>query len=138
MLEFWPPKPKALDIAYLTGVFLASPVTMSAPSHTGSGSVLFRVAGNMPSRQAMTQAMVSVIPPAPIMCPVAALVELTAGLQPPNTSFIAEISTLSPTGVEVPCALMYPMSPGSSPAAASAAFMQALAPCPSGAGEVTW
>ena len=119
-------------------LFLELPVMMSTPPHAGSISELWRVAGRIPSLQASTQLITSVMPPAPIMWPVAALVELTAGVQPSNTSLIAPISMLSPTGVEVPCALMYPMSEGFIPAMRSASRMQAFAPWPSGAGEVTW
>ena len=57
--------------------------------------------------------------------------------RPPNTALTANVSALSPSGVEVPCALIYPMSEGCIPARCSARFMQAAAPAPSGQGAVT-
>ena len=62
----------------------------------------------MPSWIALMQAMASVRPPAPIRWPVADLVEETGGALslPPNTALTAMVSALSPSGVEVPCALM--------------------------------
>ena len=52
--------------------------------------------------------MASVRPPAPMRWPVADLVELIGGAlsRPPNTALTASVSALSPSGVDVPCALI--------------------------------
>lgn len=67
------------------------------------------------------------------------LVEETGGAdsRPLNTALTAWVSAISPRPVEVPCALMYPISDGVKPARLSARRMQAAAPAPSGWGAVT-
>ena len=52
-----------------------------------------------------TQAMTSVRPPAPIMWPVAPLVELTVTGRSPKTARMAQASAMSPFTVAVPWAL---------------------------------
>ena len=67
------------------------------------------VGGRKFSCSASVQITASVAPAAPSMCPVIDLVEETGILyarSSPNTSFRTRVSDASPTGVEVPCALM--------------------------------
>ena len=75
--------------------------TKSIPAHSGSTSCRLMVGGMTPVSIAITQAMVSVMPPAPIMWPVAPLVELTKGRVSPKTVLMALVSTLSPLLVAV-------------------------------------
>ena len=66
------------------------------------------------------------------------LTDVTGGPGLPNTLSMAWASARSLSGVEVPWALMCPMSPGASPASARASSMHAAAPAPPGAGAVMW
>ena len=54
----------------------------------------------------------------------------------PNAFFIAIVSHLSLSGVDVPCALIYVISSGSIFASLMAATIALAPPSPSGAGEV--
>ena len=74
-------------------------------------------------------------PAAPSKCPVMLLVELTMSpffAQSPNTAFIALVSAMSPTGVEVPWALMYCTCSGRRPASSRTRRMARSAPVPDG------
>ena len=51
---------------------------------------------------------------------------------------MAIVSTLSPCGVDVPCALMYETSEGSTPALLIARCMTRSGPSPSSEGAVMW
>lgn len=67
-LEFCPPNPKAFVMAVSTVILRHSPRTKS---RSESQSSRFKVGGTIPSRIAWIQAIASVMPPAPIMWPVA-------------------------------------------------------------------
>ena len=84
--------------------------------------------------------MNSTAPAAPSMWPVIDLVELTFTVfaASPKTALIAFVSLRSLAGVDVPCALMYSMSPGASLASFIARRIARCAPSPSGAGAVRW
>ena len=63
----------------------------------------------MPRSVARTVKMASIAPAAPRQWPVAPLVEETgmlAAFSSPTASLITRVSLASPSGVEVPCALM--------------------------------
>ena len=66
------------------------------------------------------------------------LVDVTGGASPPNTLVMASASARSLRGVDVPWALMWPMSPRVTPASSMASTMQAVAPAPPGMGAVMW
>src|SRR5579859_3561981 len=70
------------------------------------GVVEVRVGGSTPRPTARALAAASTAPEAPSMCPVTALIELTAGHRSPNTDLMALVSARSPILVLVPCALM--------------------------------
>ena len=76
--------------------------TKSIPLHSGSTSFKLIVGGITPVSIAFTQVITSVMPPAPIIWPVAPLVELTYGSLSPNTLLIDAVSTVSPLFVAVP------------------------------------
>ncbi len=65
-------------------------------------------------------------------------VDVTGTPDGPKTSAIAAASAASFSGVEVPWALIWAMSPGDRPASARASFMQTIAPVPPGDGAVMW
>ena len=56
----------------------------------------------------------------------------------PKTLTMASASALSFNGVDVPWALICPMSAGPIPASSMASVMQAAAPEPPGIGAVMW
>ncbi len=60
-------------------------------------------------------ATASMAPAPPSACPVTPLMEVTGGEGAPNTFSMACDSARSLSGVEVPWALMWPMSPGRQP-----------------------
>jgi hypothetical protein len=66
------------------------------------------VGGRTPSCTASTHIIASIAPAAPKQWPITDFVEETASLYAwsPKTSLIAFVSAASPSGVEVPCALM--------------------------------
>jgi hypothetical protein len=121
------------------------------------------VGGIVPSRTTKAQKALSSAPAAPSRWPVAPLVEDTNSGRSrcsslPNTSSMAFISIASPelkalnhktnptlnynislpNGVEVACALIYPISEGLHPANLKAESMLLLAPLPDGSGAVAW
>src|SRR5688572_5696069 len=88
------------------------------------------VGGRTPSRMAMITKAASTAPEAPSRWPVMDLVD-EMGISyacSPNTVLIAAVSLLSFNGVEVPCALIYPISIVSNPASSRASFMAMAAP----------
>ena len=99
-LEFCPPNPKAFVMAVSTVILRHSPRTKS---RSESQSSRFNVGGTIPSRIAWIQAIASVMPPAPIMWPVAPFVELMA--EPSNNWPSAFNSASSPSFVTVQWAL---------------------------------
>src|ERR1700686_775918 len=96
------------------------------------------VGGATPSRIASTEKIASTTPAAPSRCPVMDLVELTARRLAcsPKARFIATVSALSPSGVEVACALTYCTSAGFRAASLSAFTIDRRAPSPSSGGAV--
>ena len=56
----------------------------------------------------------------------------------PSTSWMARLSTASPMGVDVACALTCPTASALTPASLSAACMQCRAPLPDSDGVVMW
>ncbi len=96
------------------------------------------VGGTVPWLAESTAETASTAPAAPMRWPVTPLPEVTGSAPSPNTLASAAASAASLSGVEVPCALTWPMSPAARPASASAISMQARAPEPSSAGAVMW
>ncbi len=103
--EFCPPKPKALDMAAFGFASRPSSVT-GTRGQSASGAVQPRLGGSSPVSRALMQTISYVTPPAPIMCPVAPLVELTGGASSPKTARMAAASAASPLRVAVPWALI--------------------------------
>ena len=93
--------------------------------------------GTTPSWTASTVAMPSTAPAAPSMCPVIDLVAVTTGWSPIARRMVLD-SAMSPTGVEVACALTCPMSAAVRPAVVSALAIARAEPSPSGSGAVMW
>ncbi|MNH35378.1 hypothetical protein D3C79_960550 [compost metagenome] len=54
----------------------------------------------------------------------------------PNTDFTAWVSAVSPAGVEVPCALIYPICDVVTPASSKAFSIASAAPAPFSGGDV--
>ena len=80
---------------------------------------MLRVPGTTPSRTASSVAIASTAPAAPSMWPVIDLVAVTTGWSPMARRMVLR-SARSPTGVEVACALTWPMSVVDRPAVRSA------------------
>src|SRR5260221_13655083 len=102
-----PPKPNELDSA--ARIFIGRAVLgTKSRSHCGSWLNRFAVGGATWSRNASTVNTASMPPAAPSKCPVIDLVDDTASLAAwsPKQRLTATHSAMSPTGVEVPCALM--------------------------------
>src|SRR5690606_31092824 len=107
-LALVPPKPKELDRARRTGRSLATCGVRSTSAQLGEGLSRLSVGGTTLSRIARIEKIASTAPAAPSRWPIADLVEdidtvLTAS---PNRRRTAPTSISSPSGVEVPCALM--------------------------------
>src|SRR5690606_24167524 len=104
-----PPKPKELVMAYLRRRSRACSGTQSR-WHSSSWFIRLIVGGTMEVLSALMQIADSTAPAAPRRCPIIDLVELTQSRLSlacaPNTSEMARASSMSPAGVEVPCALM--------------------------------
>ena len=102
-----PPKPKLFDSATLISIGLALCGTRSMGVSTEGLSRLI-VGGAIWSRIASTENAASMAPAAPSRCPVADLVELMVALAAalPSRRSTAPSSISSPSGVEVPWALM--------------------------------
>src|SRR5688572_17482783 len=102
-----PPKPKEFDNATLIGRIRALCGTRSIAVAT-EGLSRLRVGGATPSRIARIEKIASTAPAAPSRCPVDDLVDdieiFEAAL--PTSRSTAPSSISSPSGVEVPCALM--------------------------------
>ena len=96
------------------------------------------VGGATLSRIARIEKIASTTPAAPSRCPVIDLVELTASFFAcsPKARLMATVSALSPSGVEVACALMYWTALASRRASRSAFAMARRAPSPSSGGAV--
>src|SRR3954465_5334085 len=109
-------------------------------SQSGSGVTWWIVGGIRPLVIASAHAAPSTAPAAPSIWPVIDLVDETATscAWSPSTALIATVSDASFNGVEVPCALMYVTSLGSSPAPRSAHPTPSVAPEPFGSGAVMW
>ncbi len=96
------------------------------------------VGGSTWSRSAMMQATASTAPAPPNVCPVIDFVD-EIGVEAaasPMAILIAAVSVASLASVDVPWALMYPMSEGSSPASFIALTIALEAPLPPGRGRV--
>src|SRR6185437_6984423 len=134
-----PPKPNELEMATSSFASRAVCATKSR-SQPSPGSSRLIVGGNTWSRSARMLKIASTPPAAPSRWPVVDLVELIASFLAwsPNTFFAAITSPRSPSGVEVPCALMYCTSAGLRPASSSAVWMQRAAPSPPSLGAVMW
>src|SRR6476660_10085491 len=103
-----PPKPKLLFRTARTGRSLALCGTRSTPSQLSLGLSRLRVGGTIWSRIARMQKMLSTAPAPPSKWPMADLVELieTLAMALPNSRRTAPSSSSSPSGVEVPWALI--------------------------------
>src|SRR2546429_4020871 len=133
----WPPKPNELEITGPGCQGRGAPRTRSRPM-AGSGVVTPKVGGIRARWMLSTTAAASRAPAAPKAWPVTPLVEVTGGPGEPNSLRMASASAASLRGVEVPWALIWPMSAGPTAASARASSMQAAAPAPAGAGAVRW
>src|SRR6185312_1815857 len=134
-----PPKPNELEIA--TSILPSRAVFgTKSRSQPSPGSSRLMVGGSTLSRIASNVKIASTPPAAPSRWPVTDLVELIASFfaWSPNTRLAACTSPRSPSGVEVPCALMYCTAVGSTPASFTAAAMQRAAPSPPSLGAVMW
>src|SRR4029453_355975 len=107
-LALVPPKPKLLLSTARTGRFLASCGTKSTPSVPSLGLLRLSVGGTIWSRIARMQKMLSTAPAPPSRWPIADLVELIDNdpMALPNRRRTAPSSSSSPSGVEVPWALI--------------------------------
>ena len=107
MVALWPPKPRELLTQARTG-HLAGLVGHVIQIALGIGILVIDRRRHHVVWIASAHTAVSTAPAAPSRWPVTALVELTASFLAcaPNTVLIAWVSHLSPSGVEVPCALM--------------------------------
>src|SRR5206468_4735121 len=103
-----PPKPKLLLSTARTDRSLALCGTRSTPSVPSLGLSRLSVGGTIWSRIARMQKMLSTAPAPPSRCPIADLVELieTLAMALPNSRRTAPSSSSSPSGVEVPWALI--------------------------------
>ena len=90
------------------------------------------------TQMARIEKIASTTPAARSRCPVMDLVELTASFFAcsPNAFFMANVSALSPSSVEVACALMYCTSLGLIAASFNALTIDRRAPAPSSGGAV--
>src|SRR5262249_38298565 len=102
-----PPKPNEFDITAPTGLSLAASGTRSM-SRPSDGLRRFRGGGTTWSRRARIETNASTAPAGRSRGPVAELVEDIGSLWAwgPNSRFSAPSSSWSPSGVEVPWALM--------------------------------
>src|SRR5207245_6638775 len=102
-----PPKPKELVSTYLTLRSLDCFGTRSM-SQDGDGLSRFKVGGTTPSRMARIEKIASTLPAAPSKCPIAEFVEDIENSYAcsPNSRLTAPSSISSPSGVEVPWALI--------------------------------
>src|SRR5712691_4031113 len=102
-----PPKPNEFDSTYLTLRSRACFATRSM-SQDGDGLSRLSVGGTTPSRSARIEKIASTLPAAPSRCPIADLVEDIDSSYAclPNSRLTAPSSISSPSGVEVPWALM--------------------------------
>src|SRR5690606_33080670 len=135
-VPLWPPNPNELEIAGAGSHGRGSVTTSMLIS--GSTLAVPMVGGSVRWAYVNASATASIAPAPPCECPVTPLIALTAGPGAGNTSRMAIASVASLSGVEVPCALTWVTSAGSTPASARAARMQATAPRASGAGAVRW
>src|SRR5579884_1057133 len=133
----WPPKPKELERVGPGRHGRDSPITTSRWM-SGSRSVRPAVGGMRAWVMVRMAATASIAPAAPRAWPTTPLVEVTGGPGVPKTLLMASASAASFSGVDVPWALMWAMSPGVRPASNRAASMHAAAPAPPGAGAVMW
>src|SRR3546814_568239 len=107
-LALGPPNPKEFDSARRTGRSFAAWGVRSMSAQLGEGLSRLRVGGTTLSRIARIEKIASTAPAAPSRWPIADLVDdidtfFTAS---PNNRRTAPTSISSPSGVEVPCALM--------------------------------
>ena len=98
------------------------------------------VGGSTPRSSARIVNDASTAPAAPRQCPVAPFVDETGvayAFSSPSASLITRVSALSPTGVDVPCALTYPTSSGVIPASSNAVCSARAGLAPVGSGSDT-
>ena len=106
------------------------------------GRFRFNVGGITPVIRLIIVKADSTAPAAPSRCPVAPLVDDTYNgewrnvVDKPKTEWIAFTSAKSPTGVDVACALIYPMCSGKREAQDRAESIARAAPSPVSGGEV--
>ena len=94
-------------------------------SHSGSVWNWLIVGGTLPVVATSMETANSSAPAPPRRCPVIDLVEpkMSDAAWLPKTALTAWVSAMSPWGVEVPCALMYPTTSGRRPPSARHIFM---------------
>ncbi len=111
----WPPKPKEFDRAGAGSHGRALAVD-DVEVDLGIGLARSRRwAGSEPRSMVSVVATASMAPAPPRACPVTPLIEVTGGEGEPKTFSMACASARSLSGVEVPCALMWPISAGAHP-----------------------
>src|SRR3546814_1843654 len=103
-----PPKPKLLFSTARTLRFLATWGTRSTPAQLSLGLSRLSVGGTIWSRRLRMQKIDSTAPAPPSRWPMADLVDDidTLAIAEPNSRRTAPSSSSSPSGVEVPCALI--------------------------------